>query len=275
LGEHVAGSWTWDPPGNAVNADGSVDDSVPWELEYHPPPDDASELIESLRLTQDEEGSWARFTEDAARAHRTLQRMAVSAVDDACRSLTSDIVLDADVGDGRVGEPRAGGVHATHDRLVASITEIGVGAEGDSELAGSWWGQMHQQLIEASEAWMRDVPPALPIGNVARQAIKKKVSGWVGYVLQYAGLLRGNAAAFELVRMTKYLGGVYERIRVLLETEGVVAPRSQIICDEVRAAYCRALVSASVEDRWRRRMGEDAGKVGQMIIEIVGPRGQV
>ena len=269
------GCWTWQPPGHAINPDGSLDESIPWELEYCPPPDDVGELIATLRLRQDKENSWARFSDDAARTYRKLQRLAVSAVADASSNLTDVVVPGDAVGFQGSAVPHTEAARARHEQLVAVIAEIGRSAEGDSELAAGWWRQVHDELVDASWSWMAEVPPTLSVGNVGRQAIKKKASGWVGYVLQYAGLLRGNAAAFELVQMTSYLIGICSTMQVKLKAEQVTAPRSQRICDEVRAAYCRALVSASVEDRWRRRMGDEAEKVGAMIIEIVGHRGQL
>lgn len=275
LGEHLGGSWTWEPPHHAINPDGSLDDAIPWELEYVPPPDNIAELISVLGLVRADEDSWTLFKDDAVRAYGKLRPMALSAVADARHGMAGVMAQGDEVGAEGPPAPNSERAMARHDRLVALINEIGTGAEGDAELATSWWRQIRDQLGEEFGAWMAEVPPALPVGNVNRQSIKKKARNWVGYVLQYAGLLTGNAAAFELVRMTRHLVGICARMRKTLKAIGVTAPRSQQVCDEVRAAYCRAMVSASVEDRWRRRMGEDAGKVGQMIIEIVGPRGQV
>lgn len=274
LGEHLSGSWTWAPPHHAINPDGSLDESIPWEPEYVPPPDDVAELISALGLVRAEEDSWTLFKNNAVRAYRTLRLLASSAVADASNKIVGVMVRGDEVGAEGPPAPNSERNRARHERLVALINEIGTGAEGDSELATRWWRQICEQLGEEFDAWMVEVPPTLPVGNVNRQSIKKKVSNWVGYVLQYAGLLTGNAAAFELVRLTKYLAGVSDKIKMTLKAEHVTAPRSQQVCDEVRAAYCRAIVSASVEERWRRRMGKDAEKVGRMIMGIVGPRGQ-
>lgn len=274
LGEHVSGSWTWEPPYHAINSDGSLDESIPWEPEYVPPPDDVAALISELRLVRADEDDWTLFRNEVVSAYGKLRLLTLSAAADASNKIAGVMVRGDEVGAEGPPTPNRERTQARHERLVALINEIGTGAEGDSELATSWWRQICEQLIDASEAWMSDVPPTIPVRNEVRQAIRRNVGGWLGYVSQYAGLLMGNAGAFELVRMTRYLVGICKRMQKILKAEHVTAPRSQQVCDEVRATYCRAVVSASVEDRWRLRMGEDAEKVGRMIIDIVGKCGQ-
>lgn len=132
----------------------------------------------------------------------------------------------------------------------------------------SWWESINQRVLRLSDEWVDQIPASLAIDRVKRQALKRDVQAWLGYVVQYTNLLRGNAGGYEFLRMTEYLAAICKKISESLQQIGVRATPSGLVATQVRNHFNQIVVPIEIERRWRHHLGPDAEGVGRMIAEI-------
>lgn len=277
LGEHVGGCWSWVPSRNPEGPDGTFDEDVAWELEYSPPPASLLEVIGS-RGVLDEATLKESLLDDSHMAdssgvHLDVLRLVASAVDELQRKAFST--------SGRFGtqvirtalSSRGEEVLRVHDDLAAVVSDIQQAAqEQDGSSRGAWVG-LHDRLVTGFDIWIERVLPAIPLDRVRRQAVKRDMPRWVGYVAQYALLLRGNAASLELLRMVGYVKHACRALGKVIDT---------MVGDSTSASHSPGdrfeldskLVSRAMESRWGRMLGTRAEGVGQLAAQVVGPAGQ-
>jgi hypothetical protein len=277
LGEHVAGCWSSVPSRNPVRADGDVEEDVEWELEYSPPPTNLVEVIGSngvlASATLEESMLEDRHVADSPRIHREVLRLTGDAVD--------ELQQKAFATGGRFGTqairtalgPEHQDLLRLHDDLMASVSDIQVASRDAGGSPRGGWASLHDRLVTGFDAWIDQVLPAIPLDRHRRQAVKRDLPRTVGYVAQYALLLRGNAASLELLRMVGYLKQACRVLGDVIDAMlGGVKPAAGGHATRVRLDSL--LVSRDIEERWRQALGARAEGAGRLIAEVVGETGQ-
>jgi hypothetical protein len=278
LGEHVAGCWTWVPSQNTVQADGAVDDDLAWELEYSPPPASLLEVIGSRGVLEKAALQEYKLPEQhfavASRIQKKVQLLAKSATEDLReKAFTSRVLRDGqDVGTAL--RERGDDLIRVHEGLVSAVSAIHSAAQHSDDHSCARWMNHHERLVSRFDDWIGSVLPAMPVDRGKRQSLKRDMRGWVGYVAQYALLLRGNAASLELVRMVHYMKHICSALGESLDSMQAGGPRSPEVARGTRMRLDRALVSRDTERSWREQLSTSAAGVGRLIAKVVGDNGQ-
>jgi hypothetical protein len=278
LAEHVGGCWAWVPSRNPVSVDGLVEEDVVWELEYSPPPEDLLEVIGSRGVLADatlqESILQDRHLSHSADVHRTVVRLAESAILDLREKAfeSSDLYGTQDIRAALIA--RGEGLVRIHDDFVSVASDIEAAVHDSFDSARVTWARLHERLVSCFDEWAEQVLPATPLDRHKRQAVKRDMPRWVGYVSQYALLLRGNAASLELLRM---IGYVKEACRALGSVVAAMRDErgpSSSTSSNFRVHLDQLLVSRGMEHRWRDTFGGRSAGVGRLVAEVVGETGQ-
>jgi len=121
------------------------------------------------------------------------------------------------------------------------------------------------------------VPARLVVDRHARQRLKRDAKAAFGLALQYAQLMRGNQASYQLVRMIdnllwicRNLGECIDELTSNADLAGPTDAYNQMIA----VTCCRVIVPQEVERYWRQLLGNDAKIVGSVVRQLVGAIGQ-
>lgn len=273
LGEHVTGNWSMVPSG--VGVDGTHDDDD-WTVDYSPPPEPHGALVATRALVAKEASLYPAFSNDADLFHAQLRKLAGSASVDLQARLTG---ADATVSMTQVERHLRAHHHSlleTHRRFMATVNDVRRAMTAHDERATYWWQRAECELAKGYSDWLEQVLAVLEMTSTARQAYRRDLRVWMGYLMQYVVLLQGNASAYELTRMLTYLRAICEKLQHQLHWVAPVATDEQArrFAKTVRRDLDRVLVSPDLEKKWRHALGDQAKGVGQLIDRVVGKRGQ-
>lgn len=273
LGDYVTGSWRMVPSG--IGVDGTRDDDE-LTVDYSPPSEALGAIIATRALVATEASLYPAFADDADRLHTKMRRLAGSASGDLHARLTG---TDATIPMSRI-EQHLRAHHRplldTHRRFITAVNEVRRAMTEHDERAPYWWQRAQHELAATYSEWAEHVLAVVEMTSTARQAYRRDLKGWMGYMMQYVVLLQGNASAYELIRMLTYLRAICEKLQHRLHRLIPVAGDDQArrLAKAVRRDLDRVLVSPDLERQWRIALGDRAKGVGQLIDGIVGKRGQ-
>lgn len=274
LGEYVGGTWQLLPCYPMDESDG--DDDVPMELVHSPPADEVVAVVETFEPGRLQRGR-ARAEEWASFAGAKLDALARSAATDLEAKLRGGVaglaIDDVSLALANAGERS----QAAHANLLAAVQDMRRALEPDAEARGSWWGNAGRSIAQQVDEWLETVPPALQVDRHKRQQLKRDMEAAFGYIVQYALLMQGNAASYELVCMVDHLAAICRGLRETLDriipvTEVRAATATEELAAQVECT--RAIVSEEQLNRWRAELGDDAVRAGNIVREAIGVHGQ-
>lgn len=274
VGAYVTGNWRMVPSG--FDLDGPHDDDS-LTVEYTPPSEELGAIVATRALVANEPSLYPTFADDADRCHDHLRHLAASASRDLQSRLTG---TDAPFPMSLI-ERHLRAHHRplleTHQRFLAAVNDVQRAMTDHDERARSWWQRAQLELETGYSQWAEHVLAVVEISSTARQAYRRDLRAWMGYVMQYVVLLQGNASAYELTRMLTYMRAICENLTGRLHRLVPVANDEQArrLAKTVRRDLDRVLVSPDLERKWRHALDDRAKGVGRLINDVVGKRGQV
>jgi len=273
LGDYVGGNWAY----IACNPNAEFGPEGPWELEYNPPAVEVEMLVRGLQRQGQPDRQRMDANDAADLAYRKLRRLMSSAIEDLQEKLTRGIagVTMSDVSISLASQ--GGDVLSVHEELVSLVEQMRAATQPDAEPRGSWWSNAGRQLASGVGKWLDEVPARLVVDRHARQRLKRDVKAAFGLALQYAQLMRGNQASYQLVRMIdnllwicRNLGECIDELTSNADLAGPTDAYNQMIA----VTCCRVIVPQEVERYWRQVLGNNAKTAGAVVRQVVGVNGQ-
>lgn len=268
LGEYVTGSWYWVPIGTGDGDDG---DEMKQELEYAEPADGVTALVESREILRTSK-SFVLSANEASEIRATLLMLAVSASQDVQETFSESPQAFGAPAIEQYLDDHHGELLESHRGFVMRIREVRDAVMNPERYAASDWRNAHHCLVDSYAGWISGVPAVLGMSHVNRQAYKRGLISKLGYLSQYAFLLQGNHASYELTRMIDVIDGLTLKLTNALCAIGAAHERgwgdSSFLAD-VGAQLDRLLVPEDVEQRWRDGLGAHAELAGRLIVNIL------
>ena len=275
LGECVVGSFTWVPA--IAGPDGTEGEDVRWELEYSPVAPEVEEIVNERELLEGNSGARYRAEDSCSENLAVIRLHAANAVDAVSVAVQGTVAgLSFPTIRLMLGDQHESALRV-HEAFLTSIKDAGATAREETATASGAWRHLHANVTAHFRDWLVTVVPALGIERHQRQRLKRDMKTLVGYVAQYASLLRANAASLELSKAVHIMTALCSRLGNAIEKTMPSEYRCDIT-DELQATVClacsRAMVSDEDERAWRQRLGEHAGAAGRLIAQLTSGDGQ-
>ena len=146
-------------------------------------------------------------------------------------------------------------------------------ADAHQRFTPSQWWAAARKLHETTEAWeASDIRRHVTRERRASKQIQ--LTRRVGFVVQYAALMRGNARLRSIAAQIMYLRDICEQIATILGSSDEIpkgSPQKRSKMLPVLAAYDRQVLEAGAEARWQRTLGEHAEAMGRFVESLVTP----